>query len=168
MSTERARGAASPLAPDPTIVFERIAVNPDQVAAWSLPSRPIKESDTRAKTIGAADSVELDAIEPDQLRQLVADALDVHVPPHEREVLEAEEDSERRILMEVVAALRRATVQIYVKEIANMLVIVVGDLINGFRFIGPFADEATANAFAEAPAHDLDEWRSSVELTAPD
>jgi hypothetical protein len=99
MPTERARGAASPLASDATLVFERIAVNPDQVAAWSLQSRPIKESDTHAKTIGADDSVELDAIEPNQLRQLVADAIEQHVDPRQLAVLEAAEQSEGRFLV---------------------------------------------------------------------
>src|SRR4051795_4843576 len=35
------------LAPDAEIVFERIAVTPEQIADWDLPTRPTKTSDTR-------------------------------------------------------------------------------------------------------------------------
>ena len=85
MPTERARGAASALAPDAIIVFERNAVHPDQFAAWGLPSRPTKQTDTRAKTFGAADSVDL--------RQLVADAIEQHVDTAALAALEAAEQS---------------------------------------------------------------------------
>jgi hypothetical protein len=51
------------LAPDADIHFERLAVDPWQITAWNLPTRPTKQSDSRAKGF-AAESVELDAIEP--------------------------------------------------------------------------------------------------------
>src|SRR5215467_10483800 len=50
------------LAPDADIVFQRIAVTPEQIADWDLPTRPTKASDTRSKGFGSAISVELDAI----------------------------------------------------------------------------------------------------------
>ena len=37
------------LAPDAEIHFERLAVTPDQISAWNLPTRPTKASDSRAK-----------------------------------------------------------------------------------------------------------------------
>src|SRR3954463_7223915 len=49
------------------IYFERLAVNPEQIEAGSLPSRPTKTSDSRSKAFGYAESVELDAIPPDEL-----------------------------------------------------------------------------------------------------
>src|SRR5262252_8771360 len=55
------------LAPDAAITFERLAVTAEQIAEWNLPTRPTKASDTRAKNFGSAISVELDAIEPNQL-----------------------------------------------------------------------------------------------------
>ena len=58
------------LAPDAEIYFERIAVTPEQIAEWDLPTRPTKASDTRSKNFGEI-SVELDAIEPNQLRAIV-------------------------------------------------------------------------------------------------
>jgi hypothetical protein len=48
------------MAPDIEIHFERLAVTPEQIEAWDLPSRPRKATDTRTKNFGAV-SVELDA-----------------------------------------------------------------------------------------------------------
>src|SRR5262245_35049847 len=73
------------LAPDADIYFQRIAVTPEQIAEWDLPTRPTKASDTRAKAFGSTLSVELDAIEPNQLRQLVQEAIEEHLPPEQFE-----------------------------------------------------------------------------------
>jgi hypothetical protein len=54
------------MAPEAEIHFERLAVNPGQIAAWRLPTRPSKTTDSRSKNFGST-SVELDAIEPDQI-----------------------------------------------------------------------------------------------------
>jgi hypothetical protein len=91
------------LAPDAEIFFERIAVNPEQIEAWDLPTRPTKMSDTRAKGFGA-ESVELDAIEPNQLRALVQAAIEQHLPAHEYEILKAAEESERELLTSLIDA----------------------------------------------------------------
>jgi hypothetical protein len=95
------------LAPDADIVFERIAVTPEQVADWDLPTRPTKASDTRAKAFGSELSVELDAIEPNQLRALVQEAIEVHLPPEQFEVLKAAEESERDIISRLVGKVTR-------------------------------------------------------------
>jgi hypothetical protein len=92
-------------APAAEIHFERLAVTPDQIAAWHLPSRPTKATDSRAKGFGAV-SVELDAIPPDRLRSLVRDAIERHLPQRQLDVLKVAEDSERAILLEMVATLR--------------------------------------------------------------
>jgi hypothetical protein len=83
------------LAPTTEINFKRIAVTPEQIAAWDLPGRPTKQSDSRAKGFGAL-SVELDAITPNHLRALVEKAIERHLPPHEYRVLMAAEESERQ------------------------------------------------------------------------
>ena len=92
------------MAPDADITFERIAVNPDQIAAWNLPTRPTKTSDSRSKGF-AAESVELDAIEPSQLREIVEQAIERHLPPEQMAVLEAAEESERSILRDMISRL---------------------------------------------------------------
>ena len=90
------------LAPDANIVFQRIAVTEEQIADWDLPTRPTKASDTRAKTFGSSLSVELDAIEPNQLRALVQEAIERHLPPEQFAVLKAAEESERDLLTRLV------------------------------------------------------------------
>jgi hypothetical protein len=50
--------------------FERIAVTPEQIELYDLPTRPTKQADTRAKNL-VGESVEVDAIPATILRQLV-------------------------------------------------------------------------------------------------
>ncbi|SEE08998.1 hypothetical protein SAMN05519104_5178 [Rhizobiales bacterium GAS188] len=89
------------MAPDADITFERVAVNPEQIYAWDLPSRETKASDTRAKNFGG-DSVELDAIPPDTLRNLVEATIQRHLPVEQYKVLKAAEDSERQLIKGLV------------------------------------------------------------------
>jgi hypothetical protein len=93
------------MAPRADITFERLAVLPDQIAAWNLPARPTKKTDSRAKNF-AANSVELDAIEPNRLRNIVRKAIERHLPADEFEVLKAAEESEQSILHDMVDRLR--------------------------------------------------------------
>jgi hypothetical protein len=95
------------LAPDAEIYFERIAVLPFQIRALDLPTRPTKKTDTRAKSF-VGDSVELDAIAPDRLRQLVRCAIERHLPPDQFAVLKAAEESERELLDGLVGMLEAA------------------------------------------------------------
>jgi hypothetical protein len=92
------------LAPDAEIHFERIAVTPEQISQWNLPSRPTKASDSRSKNF-SGESVELDAIPPDDLRDLVRLAIEQHLPRHQFEVLKAAEQSERDIISRLVAGM---------------------------------------------------------------
>jgi len=73
--------------PDAEIHFERLAVTPEQIAAWALPTRPTKASDTHSKNFG--DISELDAIVPNVLRDLVLDAIGRQLPAEQFEVLKA-------------------------------------------------------------------------------
>ena len=91
------------MAPDVEIEFERIAVQRWQIEEWSLPTRPTKTSDTRSKTFGNI-SVELDAIDPDRPRSLVTDAIETHLPQHEFQILKVAEDSERKIIRQLVGS----------------------------------------------------------------
>lgn len=93
------------LASDAEINFERIAVTPEQIADWDLPTRPTKATDTRAKDFGEI-SVELDAIEPSRLRAIVQEAIEYHLPPRHFEVLKAAEDSERDLLRAMIGTLQ--------------------------------------------------------------
>lgn len=92
------------MAPAADIHFERIAVNPEQIERWDLPTRPTKSSDSRAKGFGAL-SVELDAIPPQVLRDLVEQAIQRHLPYEQFQVLKAAEESERQLLTSLVGIL---------------------------------------------------------------
>jgi hypothetical protein len=86
------------MAPDAEIHFKRIAVTPQQIADWDLPSRPTKTSDPRSKNWEGGDSVELDAIAPDDLRQLVRDCIEQHVDQDQLDFLKAQEEREKEML----------------------------------------------------------------------
>jgi hypothetical protein len=92
------------LAPDAEIRFERIAVTRSQIEDLRLPTRPTKTIDSRAKGFGTI-SVELDAIEPDTLRNLVRDAIERHLPRERLLVLEAAERSERNAFLGIARLL---------------------------------------------------------------
>ena len=81
------------MAPKAEIHFERLAVTPNQINQWRLPTRPTKTTDTRSKGFGDI-SVELDAIPPSQLRNLVQRAIERHLPPEQYRVLKIAEESE--------------------------------------------------------------------------
>ncbi len=92
------------MAPSAEIYFERIAVTPEQIAAWGLPTRSTKRTDSRAKGFGDI-SVELDAIEPNRLRELVEQVIQRHLPPDQLAVLRVAENSERALIREMVDGL---------------------------------------------------------------
>lgn len=92
------------LAPDAEIYFERLAVLPEQIFEWKLPSRPTKTTDTRAKAWSGGESVELDAIPPDWLRTIVRQAIEQHLPRHDLEKLKAIEEQERETLREFISS----------------------------------------------------------------
>jgi hypothetical protein len=88
-------------APGAEIHFERVAVTPDQIAEWNLPTRPTKQSDTRARGF-VGESTEVDAIEPDTLRELARDCIERHIPDGYMDSIEAAEKSEREIGLKLV------------------------------------------------------------------
>ena len=84
-------------APYAEIHFERIAVTPEQIEEWNLPTRPTKQTDTRSRGFSGA-SIELDAIPPDNLRQLVTIEIEWHVDDNALEKTRIAEASERKLL----------------------------------------------------------------------
>jgi hypothetical protein len=88
------------------IHFERIAVTQRQIDEWNLPSGPTKQSDSRANKFGPV-SVELDAIEPNKLRELVEETIVRHLPAHQYEILIAAEKSERTLFQGLAGLVER-------------------------------------------------------------
>jgi len=93
-------------APGAEIHFECPAVTREQVEQWNLPTRPTKQTDTRAKKFGSATSVELDAIPARKLRELVRDVINRHVDQQKLELLRTAEKSERELLTAWAATYR--------------------------------------------------------------
>jgi hypothetical protein len=92
--------------PDTEIYFERIAVTPDQINEWELPTRPTKKSDSRAKRF-MGDSVELDAIPAGTLKELVANRIERHIDYESLNNTRRIEDAERRSLEKVMTMFQR-------------------------------------------------------------
>ena len=71
-------GTSDPATFDVEVHVEQLAVNFDQIGRWSLPTRDVKMSDSRApefvRQYGPI-SCELDAIPPKRLRSLVSEAI---------------------------------------------------------------------------------------------
>lgn len=76
---------------DYPVTCELLAVTDEQIGVWDLPTRP-------AKRVGDPDAVELDAIPPERLKQLVEDAIVSHVDRAAWEKEQVAEASERDIL----------------------------------------------------------------------
>ena len=94
--------------PELSFEFERVAVTPAQIQYMDLPTRPTKKSDTRIKHFGSGQSVELDAIPPQKLRDLVEDCIIQHIDDEVLSRTEAIEDRERQALESFVAGLADA------------------------------------------------------------
>ena len=83
--------------------FHRVAVNHDQIQAMGLPTRPTKKSDSRSAKFGHNISVEVDAINPDTLRQMTRDCITAHIDQQQLSAIRATESAERQLLKQVSA-----------------------------------------------------------------
>ncbi len=83
---------------DVPVEFYSLGLSALQVEKWNLPTRPPKRKTTADKNWPYPYAAELDAIPPELLRQLVRDAIEQHLPPHELEALKATEAMERETL----------------------------------------------------------------------
>ncbi|SED42584.1 hypothetical protein SAMN05444161_3178 [Rhizobiales bacterium GAS191] len=87
--------------------FTIVAVKPEQVAELGLPTRPTKRTDTRASSFGSDQSVELDAIPPNTLRQMVNSTLRGCFKRGARKANEARQEAEREEIRQRLRRLRR-------------------------------------------------------------
>jgi len=77
---------------------QRLAVTPEQIEAWSLPTRPTKQPKrhlTRYERSHGSASVELDAVPPDTLRSLLRSAIEQHMDQWQLEQMKMVEREER-------------------------------------------------------------------------
>ncbi len=96
---QRVRG----FVPRADTVFARLAVLPEQIAQYGLPTRPTKGTDSRAKGFDGG-SVEVDAIPPSELRRLVEAAIVQHIDRDALRLTQLAEDSERDVLLRISGA----------------------------------------------------------------
>ncbi len=76
------------------VVFQRVAVTPEQIVEFGLPTRPTKGSDSRARSF-QGESVEVDAIPPTTLRTLLEDKIVQHIDRNAYRTTLIAENSER-------------------------------------------------------------------------
>jgi hypothetical protein len=86
------------MAPHSEIHFERVAVTPEQIELYNLPTRPTKTTDSRSKKSGIVRSVEVDAIPPQVLMDIARDCILRHVDEGAYERMREIEMMERQSL----------------------------------------------------------------------
>ena len=86
------------MAPSAHIHFERVAVTEGQIRELRLPTRPTKETDSRASSFGSR-SVEVDAVPARVLRSMAERCIRRHIDRRQLEALQVAEQSERNILL---------------------------------------------------------------------
>jgi hypothetical protein len=92
-------GRLRQFAPGAEIHFERVAVTQQQITELNLPTRPTKVAgNTHARGWRGGDSVEVDAIPPTVLRQMVRDCIERHVDTEALERMRLVEELERKTL----------------------------------------------------------------------
>jgi hypothetical protein len=97
-------------APGVPIYFERLAVTQQQVQEWSLPTRPANTKDPdAAKNLSWA--VDLDAIPPDKLTELVEDAIRHHIDVGAWEIEQTVEEQEREGLLALAQGWRNGAAE---------------------------------------------------------
>lgn len=84
-------------APEIEFVFERLAVTPEQIEQYQLPTRMTKKSDTRAARF-EGQSVEVDAMPSPELRRIVREAIEMWIDPEALRLTRAVETGERAAL----------------------------------------------------------------------
>lgn len=94
-------------APEAEIHFTRLAVNPDQIQSFDLPTRPPKASDSRAKTFHGQ-TVEAEAIPVEVMQAIVREAIEPFLDPCLLKVVSAAEESERDLIAGLVSVIQGA------------------------------------------------------------
>jgi len=89
--------------PDVDITFERITVIPEQITAWNLPTAPPKRTDSRTKKFKGG-TVEIEAIPPGTLREMVRDCITRHIDQHQLQMARKIENEERETMVRAMNA----------------------------------------------------------------
>lgn len=87
-------------APEVDLAFSRIAVTTEQIERYKLPTRPTKQTDSRAKGF-VGESVEVDAMDPKVLRDLVRNSICRHIDDDTLNAMQVEEAAGREAILEM-------------------------------------------------------------------
>ena len=88
---------------DVPLEFRRLAVNRDQIVAWSLPTKPRKAGERRRPDV--QETVEAEAVKAATMRALVREAVESYLPAGSLEAVKVAEESEREGLRKLGAHL---------------------------------------------------------------
>lgn len=77
--------------------FQVVAVTEEQIQEHSLPTRPTKPSDSRSANF-SGESVELDAFDPNVLRQLIAHSIEIEIDKEDWNMATAKEERDHQAL----------------------------------------------------------------------
>src|SRR6266568_2432954 len=67
-----------------TVIFQTIAVTEEQISEWALPTRDPKRNSAADRKWPHEFACELDAIPPDDLRDVIEAAINLHLPQSRR------------------------------------------------------------------------------------
>lgn len=84
--------------PEVEFAVERVSLTPEQITQHHLPTRPTKREGNRHAKRFEGESVELDALPPRVLKELVRGAIERHITRDSLDALRAAEASERELL----------------------------------------------------------------------
>jgi hypothetical protein len=85
-------------AEDIEITFERVALTREQIDRWHLPTRPTKREKSGFGKNFDPDSVDIDTMDPRDLRALVKQCIEYHLAPNQIETLNVAEREEQNFL----------------------------------------------------------------------
>jgi hypothetical protein len=80
------------------IRFERVALTREQIDRWRLPTRPTKREKSGFGRAFDANSVDIDTVDPRDLRALVKACITSHISQRELDTLQVAEQEEQRFL----------------------------------------------------------------------
>jgi hypothetical protein len=89
------------------ITFERVGVTREQIDRWHLPTRPTKREKSGFGKHFDEESVDIDTVDPRDLRAMVRECITRHIDERTLEVLQVAEQEEREHWAEVLYHLRR-------------------------------------------------------------
>lgn len=77
------------------VEVRRMALMEDQVIEWGLPPAPVKSTDSRTANWDGIGQVELDAVDPNKLQEMVTEAIDTLFDEGKHEELMEQEQEEK-------------------------------------------------------------------------